>query len=94
MFVDYYSEVDSDGDEMPDDDEEAKQFYGYRVWYSLEIHVKPAPPERVLEVNCACQVIYCCIRAYMQQRCQDGVEVYSYVLTKYTNKHFGNICTS
>ncbi|XP_053397416.1 cilia- and flagella-associated protein 47-like isoform X4 [Mercenaria mercenaria] len=48
-------EVDSDGDEMPDEDEETRQFYGYRVWYSLEIHVKPSPPERVLEVTCSCQ---------------------------------------
>ncbi|KAL4233464.1 hypothetical protein ACF0H5_008145 [Mactra antiquata] len=46
-------EVDSDGDEMPD--EECQEYYGYRVWYSLEIHVKPAPPERILEVTCACQ---------------------------------------
>ena len=50
--------MDSDGDEMPDDDDEAREYYGYRVWYSLEIHVKPAAPERVLEVTCACQVGY------------------------------------
>lgn len=48
-------ELDSDGDEMPDEDDETKQFYGYRVWYSLEVHVKPAHPERVIEVTCACQ---------------------------------------
>jgi len=48
-------EVDSDGDEMPDEDEEIRQFYGYRVWYALEVHVKPAAPERVIEVTCNCQ---------------------------------------
>ncbi|XP_052240686.1 cilia- and flagella-associated protein 47-like isoform X3 [Dreissena polymorpha] len=48
-------EVDSDGDEMPDEDDETRQFYGYRVWYSLEIHVKPGAPERIIEVTCACQ---------------------------------------
>ncbi|XP_052808119.1 cilia- and flagella-associated protein 47-like isoform X2 [Mya arenaria] len=48
-------EVDSDGDEMPDEDDETRQFYGYRVWYAIEIHVKPAPPERIIEVTCACQ---------------------------------------
>ena len=41
---------------MPEDDEEIKEYYGYRVWYSLELHVKPAAPEKVLEVTCACQV--------------------------------------
>ena len=51
-----FREVDSDGDEMPDEDEEVREYYGYRVWYSLEIHVKPAAPEKVLEVTCACQV--------------------------------------
>ena len=52
-----FSEVDSDGDEMPDEDEEIREYYGYRVWYSLEIHVKPAAPEKILEVTCACQVV-------------------------------------
>ena len=52
-----YSEVDSDGDEIPDDeDEESRKYYGYRVWYSLEIHVKPSPPERIMAVECCCQV--------------------------------------
>ena len=56
MIVLCFSEVDSDGDEMPEDDEDVKEYYGYRVWYSLEIHVKPAAPEKILEVTCACQV--------------------------------------
>ena len=56
IFFPLPSEVDSDGDEMPEDDEEIKEYYGYRVWYSLELHVKPAAPEKVLEVTCACQV--------------------------------------
>ncbi|KAK3096977.1 hypothetical protein FSP39_005325 [Pinctada imbricata] len=48
-------EVDSDGDEIQDDDEEdSRTFYGYRIWYSLEIHVKPSPPERIMAVECAC----------------------------------------
>ncbi|KAL3884217.1 hypothetical protein ACJMK2_030436, partial [Sinanodonta woodiana] len=48
-------EVDSDGDEVPNEDDELKEFYGYRVWYSVEVNVKPPPPERILEVTCACQ---------------------------------------
>ncbi|XP_052708553.1 cilia and flagella-associated protein 47-like isoform X1 [Crassostrea angulata] len=49
-------EVDSDGDEIPDEeDEESRKYYGYRVWYSLEIHVKPSPPERIMAVECCCQ---------------------------------------
>lgn len=55
-----YSEVDSDGDEIPDEeDEESRKYYGYRVWYSLEIHVKPSPPERIMAVECCCQVRNC-----------------------------------
>ena len=57
MICTVFSEVDSDGDEMPEDDEDVKEYYGYRVWYSLEIHVKPAAPEKILEVTCACQVL-------------------------------------
>lgn len=49
-------EIDSDGDEIPDEeDEESRKYYGYRVWYSLEIHVKPSPPERIMAVECCCQ---------------------------------------
>ncbi|XP_021363645.1 cilia- and flagella-associated protein 47-like isoform X2 [Mizuhopecten yessoensis] len=49
-------EVDSDGDEIPEDeDEESRKYYGYRIWYSLEVHVKPPPPERIMSVVCACQ---------------------------------------
>lgn len=51
-----FSEVDSDGDEVADEDEETKEFYGYRIWYSFEVFVKPPQPERVIPVTCACQV--------------------------------------
>lgn len=73
-----YSEVDSDGDEIPDEeDEESRKYYGYRVWYSLEIHVKPSPPERIMAVECCCQVRDChdtCIRL----RVFFSTEVYSF----------------
>ena len=53
----YLSEIDSDGDEIPDDDDdESRKYYGYRVWYSLEIQVQPSPPERIMTVECACHV--------------------------------------
>jgi hypothetical protein len=53
----YFSEIDSDGDEIPDDDDdESRKYYGYRVWYSLEIQVQPSPPERIMTVECACHV--------------------------------------
>ncbi|XP_071134806.1 cilia- and flagella-associated protein 47-like isoform X3 [Mytilus edulis] len=48
-------EIDSDGDEIPDDDDdESRRYYGYRIWYSLEIQVQPSPPERIMTVECAC----------------------------------------
>ncbi|XP_048239518.1 cilia and flagella-associated protein 47-like isoform X3 [Haliotis rufescens] len=47
-------EVDSDGDDVPSDDE-TKEYDGYRIWYSLELHVSPPPPERTMEIGCACQ---------------------------------------
>ena len=49
-------EVDSDGDEIPEEAEIANEYDGYRVWYSLEIHVSPPKPEKTLEITCACQV--------------------------------------
>ena len=53
----YFSKIDSDGDEIPDDDDdESRKYYGYRVWYSLEIQVQPSPPERIMTVECACHV--------------------------------------
>ena len=54
MFF-FCSEVDSDGDEIPQD-QEVRAYDGYRVWYSVEVTVKPPPPERVIPVVCACQV--------------------------------------
>lgn len=47
-------EVDSDGDEIPMD-LDVVQYDGYRVWYSLDVIVRPPPPEKVLDVTCACQ---------------------------------------
>ncbi|XP_070190234.1 cilia and flagella-associated protein 47-like isoform X3 [Littorina saxatilis] len=47
-------EVDSDGDEIPLDPD-VRDYDGYRVWYSLEVTIRPAPPERVVSVTCACQ---------------------------------------
>ncbi|KAK3775916.1 hypothetical protein RRG08_017206 [Elysia crispata] len=49
-----HKEVDSDGEEQPVD-EGSKDYYGYRMWYSLEVDVKPPVPERSLNVACACQ---------------------------------------
>lgn len=58
FIVDFcFSEIDSDGDEIPDDDDdESRRYYGYRIWYSLEIQVQPSPPERIMTVECACHV--------------------------------------
>ncbi|KAL8606797.1 hypothetical protein ACOMHN_049626 [Nucella lapillus] len=47
-------EVDSDGDEIPQD-QDVREYDGYRVWYSVEVLVKPPPPERVIPVTCPCQ---------------------------------------
>ncbi|XP_076467202.1 cilia and flagella-associated protein 47-like [Babylonia areolata] len=47
-------EVDSDGDEIPQDPD-VREYDGYRVWYSVDVVVKPQPPERIIPVNCACQ---------------------------------------
>ncbi|KAK7478911.1 hypothetical protein BaRGS_00029892 [Batillaria attramentaria] len=54
MCLCVFSEVDSDGDEVPPD-VEVKEYNGYRVWFSLEVMVLPAPPERVIPVLCTCQ---------------------------------------
>ena len=50
-----YREIDSDGEEQPVD-EGSKEYDGYRMWYSLEVDVKPPVPERSMTVVCACQV--------------------------------------
>ncbi len=46
-------EVDSDGDEIPD---EGHKLEGYRVWYTVEVNIEPAPAEKHLQIACACQV--------------------------------------
>ncbi|XP_064627283.1 cilia- and flagella-associated protein 47-like isoform X2 [Lineus longissimus] len=48
-------EVDSDGDEIPELDEDKVVDDNYRVWFALEVTVKPSPPEKTLEITCACQ---------------------------------------
>ncbi|XP_035825915.1 cilia- and flagella-associated protein 47 [Aplysia californica] len=49
-----HKEVDSDGEELPQD-ESGREYHGYRMWYSLEVDVKPPVPERTMTVTCACQ---------------------------------------
>ncbi|XP_013416633.1 cilia- and flagella-associated protein 47 isoform X1 [Lingula anatina] len=49
------TEVDSDGDEEPGSEAENEEYHGYTVWYSVDMHVKPAAPEKTLELGCACQ---------------------------------------
>ena len=60
-----HKEVDSDGEELPQD-EGGKEYYGYRMWYSLEVDVKPPVPERSMTVSCACQVlINICVKVFL-----------------------------
>ena len=58
VVVFFNREVDSDGDEVPDEEgeESAESLDGYRVWYAVEVFVDPPPPERTLQITCACQV--------------------------------------
>lgn len=55
MTFDYNREIDSDGEEYQKY-EDATDYVGYRMWYALEIDVKPALPEKVMTVVCPCQV--------------------------------------
>ncbi|XP_059154686.1 cilia- and flagella-associated protein 47-like isoform X2 [Physella acuta] len=48
------TEIDSDGEEYQKD-EDATDYVGYRMWYALEIDIKPALPEKVMTVVCPCQ---------------------------------------
>ncbi|KAK2169816.1 hypothetical protein NP493_1175g00013 [Ridgeia piscesae] len=47
--------VDSDGDEMPDEDEEEQSSQEYRIWFAVEINVEPQPPERTVYITSPCQ---------------------------------------
>ncbi|CAL1538368.1 unnamed protein product [Lymnaea stagnalis] len=46
-------EVDSDGEELSQENI-SKDYLGYRLWYAIEVDVKPPLPERVMKVSCAC----------------------------------------
>ncbi|CAH1800026.1 unnamed protein product [Owenia fusiformis] len=48
-------EVDSDGEEIPGSDDESEEYHGYRIWYSVEVICTPPPPEKTLQIRCACQ---------------------------------------
>ena len=72
-FFFFSREVDSDGDEIPED-QDVREYDGYRVWYSVEVTVRPPPAERVIPVTCACQV-QCTFglvqrRQYLSQLCR------------------------
>ena len=52
----YYSQYDSDGDEIVGSDNEDDEYNGYKVWYSASCDIAPAPPERNISIKCNCQV--------------------------------------
>ncbi|KAI0223616.1 Cilia- and flagella-associated protein 47 [Lamellibrachia satsuma] len=51
------STIDSDGDEMPDEDEDVTDpaSQEYRIWFAVEINVEPQPPERIMYITSPCQ---------------------------------------
>ena len=53
-----HSVVDSDGDEMQDDDDGVSDpaTNEYRIWFAVEINVEPQPPESTLFITSPCQV--------------------------------------